>query len=329
MKNAWYLAIDGGGTKTEYRLLDGQFRAAERCLGGCVNHDFLPGGWEDTARELRSAIADLLGRRGLQIGDITDTVAGLSGVDSRTDQASIERCLRDIGLTRFLVCNDGFLPVKAECDGWGIAYNCGTGVCCCGIGEEGRMIKSAGLDEWSGDAGGGRWIAVHLFRAVYQRLFLYGENTYLTAAYQQKFGCRSEEDILDSLTLLKDPTEHPEAARAAVELFFAALEQKDEDAQTLAEKMTDCAAENISVVCRKLGFAQTQIPVVLTGSVHTKAANRVYLDLLEERVQKAMDGRAEIFPASKEPVAGAQKWLEERAANAPGGIQSKHGNYAD
>ena len=122
MKNAWYLAIDGGGTKTEYRLLDGQFRAAERCLGGCVNHDFLPGGWEDTARELRSAIADLLGRRGLQIGDITDTVAGLSGVDSRTDQINIERCLRDIGLTRFLVCNDGFLPVKAECNGLSLIH---------------------------------------------------------------------------------------------------------------------------------------------------------------------------------------------------------------
>ena len=58
---------------------------------------------------------------------------------------------------------------------------------------------------------------------------------------------------------------------------------------------------------REKALYQEKIPGVLTGSVHTKAANRGYLDLLEKRVQKAMDGRAEIFPASKEPVAGAQK----------------------
>lgn len=318
MKKAWYLAIDGGGTKTEYRLLDEQFHLEERCRGGCVNHDLLPGGWEDTARELRSGIWNLLGKRGLQISDIADAVAGISGVDSWVDQTQIERCLSDIGLGRFLVCNDGFLPVKAECGGWGVAYNCGTGVCCCGIGEDGSMAKSAGLDEWSGDAGGGRWIAVHLFRAVYRRRILYGEETYLTAAYQQSFGCGSGEDILDSLSLLKAPTEHPEAAKTAVKLFFAALEQKDRDAQILAEEMADCAAENIRTVCRKLGFAQTQIPVVLTGSIHTKAANRIYLDMLEQQVQKAMDGRAKIFPASKEPAAGAQNWLAERASGTWG-----------
>ncbi|MFS6554732.1 hypothetical protein VPJ68_04405, partial [Parabacteroides distasonis] len=145
------------------------------------NHDLLPDGWEDTARELRSGIGTLLGRRGLQTGDIADVVAGLSGVDSRTDQEQAERCLREIGLKEFLVCNDGFLPVKAECGGWGIAYNCGTGVCCAGIGEDGGMVKRAGLDEWSGDAGGGRWIAVHLFRAVYRRCILCGQETYLTA----------------------------------------------------------------------------------------------------------------------------------------------------
>lgn len=318
MKKAWYLAIDGGGTKTEYRLLDGQFQLEERFRGGCVNHDLLPGGWEDTAQELRSGIRTLLGRRGLQTSDIADAVAGLSGVDSRADQIQIERCMRDIGLGRFLVCNDGFLPIKAECGGWGIAYNCGTGVCCAGIGEDGTMVKRAGLDEWSGDAGGGRWIAVHLFRAVYRRRILHSGETYLTAAYQQSFGCVSEEDILDSLALLKAPAEHPEAAKKAVELFFAALEQKDRDAQRMAEEMAECAAENISVVCRKLGFLQAKVPVVLTGSIHTKAANRTYLELLEQKVQKAMGGRAEIFPASKEPAVGAQKWLAERAANVSG-----------
>ena len=30
-----YLAIDGGGTKTEYLLLDEAFRTAGRYLGGC------------------------------------------------------------------------------------------------------------------------------------------------------------------------------------------------------------------------------------------------------------------------------------------------------
>lgn len=318
MKKAWYLAIDGGGTKTEYRLVDEQFRLAERCRGGCVNHDLLPGGWEDTVLELQSGIQTLLGRRALQISDIADTVAGLSGVDSLSDQKHVEHCLLDMGLERFLVCNDGFLPVKAECGGWGIAYNCGTGVCCCGIGEDGSMVKLAGLDEWSGDAGGGRWIAVHLFRTVYRQRILKSRETYLTEAYQQRFDCRSEEDIIESLTFLKTPAQNPEVSKAAVELFFAALEQQDQDIQLLAEEMADCAAENISTVCRRLEFVRPEIPVVLTGSIHTKAANQMYLDLLRQKIQRKMSGRAEIFLASKEPAVGAQEWLRERAANVAG-----------
>ena len=42
-----YIAIDGGGTKTEYLLLDKYFQVVDHYLGGCLNHDLLGNGWAD------------------------------------------------------------------------------------------------------------------------------------------------------------------------------------------------------------------------------------------------------------------------------------------
>ena len=80
-----------------------------------MNHDFLPDGWEGTGKELKNGIFTLLEKNGLQIEDLRDVTAGLSGIDTRLDQQRIETCMKKIGVPDFAVCNDGFLPVMAEC----------------------------------------------------------------------------------------------------------------------------------------------------------------------------------------------------------------------
>lgn len=313
MNNPIYVAIDGGGTKTEYLLLGGQFQVTGRYLGGCVNHDLLPDGWNGTLKELQTGIQTLLEANHVRLDDLADVVAGLSGVDTRSDQKQADGCMRAIGVKRFLICNDGFLPVKAECPGgYGISYNCGTGVCCAGINEEGQLAKIAGLDEWSGDAGGGRWIVTNVFLAIYEARILRGEETPLASAYQALLSLHTEEDLIDSLTKLKAPADYPEVTKNVIRMFFTELESGDKAAQQIADQMLKCAADSIRCVYSRLNFPQEEIPIVLTGSILTKAANRTYLDLLEKRLQREIPGRFRLCMVSKEPVWGAVRWLEER-----------------
>ena len=52
-----YIAIDGGGTKTEYLLLDKHFQVVDHYLGGCLNHDLLGNGWADGFKSFHRCFA--------------------------------------------------------------------------------------------------------------------------------------------------------------------------------------------------------------------------------------------------------------------------------
>lgn len=307
-----YLAIDGGGTKTEYWLLDEKFQMIGCCFGGCVNHDFLEKGWEGAKQELCQSIHTLLNNNNLKVSDIRDVAVGLSGVDNREDWKKMNEIFREIGFTEFSICNDGFLAIWAECsDGVGIAYNCGTGVCCAGIDEMGRQEKIAGLDEWSGDAGGGNWIVQNVFRLVYKSLILHRKETALAAAYKKKFFLKTEEDFLNSWSMLKNPLKYPKMTKDVVTLFFEELEEGEEEVEQLAEQMAAYAVENIQALIKRLTFSMHSVPVILTGSIHMKAANKAYLTLLEKRMEERIMRPLAIGVASKRPVEGAVRWLKK------------------
>lgn len=311
-----YIAIDGGGTKTEYILLNEQFDVMERYLGGCINHDFLSNGWEGTQAELRNGINALLDKKALQITDIKDVTAGLSGIDTRSDQQCIEQCIKKIGIQNFAVCNDGFLPVMAECsDGWGIAYNCGTGVCCVAIDEKNNRRKTAGLDEWSGDAGGGSWIVTQVFKQIYKELFFQKKETPFAQKYKQMLQLETDADFVDSMSMLKQPSKYPELQKMVIQFLFQQFHSGEKEALLIVKEMLQCASNNICAIMQGLEFSHQAVPLILTGSIHTKAANSEYLHLLNETLQKAADNRLEIRMAEKPPVWGAVEWLKRRNKN--------------
>ena len=84
-----YLAVDGGNSKTEYRLLDasGMVFAARR--GGASNHEMLPGGVEDAASLIVSETEELLDAQGYALGQIADAVLGLAGADYAEEAAAL------------------------------------------------------------------------------------------------------------------------------------------------------------------------------------------------------------------------------------------------
>ena len=309
-----YIAIDGGGTKTEYLLLDEKFEVVQRVLGGASNHEHVKGGFEGVKQEFARSIARLLAPCQLTIADVRDVVAGLAGADNRGQIAVLEEILRDLGFARAMVCNDGYLPVKTACDGGvGIAYNCGTGVCCTSIDSKGKMTKTGGLEEWAGDAGGGTWILQQVFRCVYDELMLGIGCTQLTPAYMEALSLVPDAPELsppeESLPRLMESSE---AKHRVIASLFACNRAGDAAAMKICEEMISRAVAYIAGAYHAGEFAGEYVCVSLAGSILLKAADEHYLSRFKAAIEEALGVPVKWVKPEHSAAHGAVQWIKER-----------------
>lgn len=306
------MAIDGGGTKTEYLLLNEAFEPVDTIIGGATNHERLPDGYDGVARAFRESIGALLARNGLTPRDVRAAAAGLAGADCAAQVSRLEELLRETGFAHARVCNDGFLPVMAACsDAAGIAYNCGTGVCCTAMDTQGKMTKIGGLDEWSGDAGGGVWLLQQIFTSVYDDVALCGRKTRLTQDYADALGVEMKNlaSVLDeSLQTLKGDAQIQRQMIAAV---FQAYEAGDEAACAICRRMIARAADYIGAAYRQSAFGGGQVEIVLSGSILLKAATERFLSEMKAAVEQRLGKPVKWLTPQRTPVYGAAAWLKK------------------
>lgn len=331
-----YLAIDGGGTKTEYLLLDEDFHIVSQYLGLGTNHDSIPGGWKDVGKRLNDGIRRVLSEAGVHKLRIRDVAAGISSLDTVSDEEHCRECFRKVGFETVTLVNDGFLPVYANGrDGIGIAFNCGTGVCCAGIDHAGNHVKLGGLDDWSGDAGGGTWIIMNVYRTLYERLIYSRRRTHFVKAFFQLLQLSTEEDLINYWSVLKDTdtwetkqiaqgtpgTEDagiiaPSVVRKEIiRLFFELYENGDKDALKIGKQMQNYFRNTIKAADSRLAFDERveknrPIPLILCGSVLTQAAGRKYLSELENEIRRLFGSRFSVVKAEHLPVHGAVVMLK-------------------
>ena len=267
------------------------------------------------AREFRVSILALLSRNGLDVKDVHDVAAGLAGADSLAQTRTLERLLREMGFSRVQVCNDGYLPVFSECAGGaGIAYNCGTGVCCTAVDPAGRMTKLGGLDEWSGDAGGGVWLLQQIFTAVYNDAALSLGETALTGDYADALGIAHGQlaaQLDESLLRVKADSSVQHRLIASV---FRADAQGDAAAQEICARMIGRAADYIGAAYALSQFGEVPVQIVLSGSILCKAAPESFLNRMKAAVERRIGRNAQWLTPRNTPVHGAAVWLEKRNA---------------
>ena len=59
-----YLAVDGGNSKTEYRLLNETGAVVATLRGGATNHETMPGGFADAADRILTCAQQMLEVKG-------------------------------------------------------------------------------------------------------------------------------------------------------------------------------------------------------------------------------------------------------------------------
>lgn len=303
-----YLAIDGGNSKTEYRLLNASGAVIAARRGGASNHETLPAGFEGAASVLIEEIEELLEAQGYQLSQVADAVLGLAGADYDEQSRTLEQALCARGLSQAFVCNDGYLGVMAGVEnGVGICYSAGSGVTCAGLNIEGKRAQFGGIGVLCGDIGGGFDIAAFVYRAVYQHLFFGKAYTALKDAYFTLFDIKTPEAFLASAARIQNE----ESARQLIGLFFTAMETGDELALRYAAEAASHAADCIIAVTDALSLKAT-IPVALSGSIMTAVAPPTYRRMIEYELFRRKGKLYTLRVNDRPPVDGAVRWVRLR-----------------
>ena len=303
-----YLAVDGGNSKTEYRLLNASGAVIAARRGGPSNHETLPGGFAGAADVLIGEIEELLESQGYAIGQVSDAVLGLAGADYDEQATALQQALRARGLMQSFVCNDGYLGVMAGIEsGVGICYSAGSGVTCAGMNADGRRVQFGGIGVLSGDTGGGFDIAAFVYRSVYQHLFFEKPYTALKDAYFTLFDVRTPEAFLASAARIQ----HEESARQLIGLFFTAVETGDELALRYAALAASHAADCIVAVTDALSLKAT-VSIALSGSIMTAVAPASYRRMIEYELFRRKGKFYTLRVNDRAPVDGAVRWVRQR-----------------
>lgn len=309
---AFYIGVDGGGTKTAYALFNEKKELLDLVKTPGSNHENLPGSFDEAVEIIWSGVSALLAKNGLTTDDVAGCLMGLAGVDHPFQHDALYERLFAKGLRRFELYNDGFIVTKAGTpDGVGIGLNLGTGTCCNSIDDRGQMLQLGGFGAYSGDAGNGWWIAEQTYCAIYRDLVLLTRPTAMTGIFCEKAGIAPEADAFVALVSNFDGDGADAQARLLSDTMFEAANQGDAEALAIVEAMSDAAADLVAAHAKRQTFDRDVIPVVLSGSMNTKMPNEVFLRRLREKAQSRAGRSFDFIKLTAEPVTGCINWMLE------------------
>ena len=311
---SYYIGVDGGGTKTAYALFDENKKIVAMIKGPGSNHENMEGSFDEAADIIWDGIKALVKEAGISLRDVDYTLMGLAGIDHQFQHDEMKKRLLDYGLEDFEIYNDGFIVVKAGSTGSAaIGYNCGTGTCCNAIDNDGKMLQLGGLGEFSGDEGNGHWIAMRVFRAIYDDVYLGLRKTALTKMCFDEYDLKSKEEFLALVSRFEDEDADTFIMRL-IDFFFDASRLGDSVVLDIIDEMATRGASLIAAHVNSLNFTDEVVEVVLSGSIHTKLPSDVYINALMNKAVALTGGRLKFIKLSQPPVTGCVNWILQQKA---------------
>ena len=312
---AYFIGVDGGGTKTYYALFNEHKRMLADCKTSGSNHENLEGGFDEAVDILWEGLTALTAKAGITLADVQFTLMGLAGVDHPFQHDALAERLQQKGLQNFELFNDGYIVVKAgSISGAAIGLNNGTGTCCNAIDSDGTMLMLAGLDVFTGDMGNGHWIATECYRAIYDDVYLGIRQTVLTQLYYKQFDLHTREEFLGAVSAFEteDAEDH---IRALIDCFFIGVDEKDEACLEILDRMSTRSAQLIVAHANQLHFDGDEIEVVLSGSILTKLPSEKYLAAIKQKVAERSGRKFRFIKLAQPPVVGCVNWILQEYAD--------------
>jgi glucosamine kinase len=159
-----FLAIDGGGTKTQCLLAD-ETRVLARATTGTVK--LMRVSEEEATARLHAMLTEVADAAGVSLSQIARTCFGLAGLSSPAVRAWASRALCKSVSGELLLCGDEEIALDAAFSGGpGILVVAGTGSNAIGRTADGSLFGAGGWGPVLGDEGSGTWIGLEAIRAA-------------------------------------------------------------------------------------------------------------------------------------------------------------------
>jgi glucosamine kinase len=288
---AYYLGIDGGGTKTRCVLGDETTVLAKSMTGGCsvIRHG------EQQAREaLQTAIRQVCAAARISPKSITAICIGATGAARPEIAAKIRGILAELipaALTRIEVVGDTTIALEAAFGaGPGVIAIAGTGSIAYGRNAIGQVARAGGWGFAVSDEGSGHWIGRRAVSAILNSCDQ-GRETALTDLVLQAWRITT----IDGLVQHANSTPPPDFPR----LFPVVLRAAADGDITARALLTDAGArlaELVTTVVNRLApLTETRqsattlpvawLPVATTGSVFRQSSDvrQVFYNVLQGR----------------------------------------------
>ncbi|QUL55253.1 ATPase [Paenibacillus tritici] len=294
---AYYLGIDGGGSKTYALLSDEHGRILGKGRSGNGNHQT---GAKRAAESIREAAFGALAEAGLRLDQIRHTFLGLAGADRAADYDILHPMIRGIGLTEYTISGDPMISLRAGTDRpYGVALICGTGTNAAGRSPQGQHFQCGGFDYMYGDFGGGGALNIEVFRTVIRAWDGREQSTLLTAPLLKLLGYGQVEDMYN------DYLDHgKQVPLDAARLLFPAASEGDAAALAILNRQGVELGKAAAAVIHRLGMENDRFDVVLAGSLLTRGDRGWIRGPIEQAVRAAAPNAA-VVTLSTEPVVGA------------------------
>jgi glucosamine kinase len=295
---AYFVALDGGGTKTECWVADENSVLGRASTGTIklMNVD------EVTAT---SRLGDLVRaaatEAGVALGDVTRTCFGLAGSSSDAVREWAVQTLRGVVSGEMIICGDEEIALDAAFHGGpGVLVIAGTGSNIVGRCADGSMHSAGGWGPMLGDEGSGHWIGVEAIKSAL-RAQDRGVETCMLKDIESHWGLHSQGELVAFAN-----------RRSRVEFaeLTAVVARCADDGDALAASVLERAghelAEQVSLVASKMHHAGCAaidaLHVAYSGSVLAKIPR--VRKAMEEALRAAMPD-VEVAQSAVEPLEGA------------------------
>jgi N-acetylglucosamine kinase-like BadF-type ATPase len=291
---AFYLGIDGGGTKTRCALGDETKTLATAVSGGS---NVIRVG-EALAREaLHSSIIEACNTAKIGPDKLRSICVGAAGAARPEVASKVQSILAEITPASIQVVGDMVIALEAAFgNGPGVVAIAGTGSIVYGRDATGRTARAGGWGYAISDEGSGHWIGQHAVSAILRARDA-GHNTSLSDMVLEAWGLPD----LGALVEAANSQPPPDFPRLFPIVLKAATERDAVARALLADAGSQLAVLTAKVVSRLLP-KPPHAPVAMTGSVFRQSSEvrQVFYNCLHARFP-GLEVRSELV----EPVDGA------------------------
>ena len=307
----YVIGVDTGATKSHLAVFDTDGTLVDFGHWGPLNHEVLPGSYEQFHEELEQFIMRVLSKKQIKLEQMASAVFGIAGADTKVQYGIVSQIIEKIGFKKFTLANDAFLGIPAGNPmGTGICAINGTGCTLAGINGEGKMFQIGGVRYISADYGGGGILGEKVVSTVYSELFRKGEPTCMTPALFEKLGISSKYDFVERIYEKFD--EGTFNVTSYAKMLFEAANKNDNVASCILRDVGISYANGIAGMIEELQFnlnTDEDICVVFAGSVFVKGDHPMIIDTIKEKLGSEYPNSSFKYTLLKvPPVAGAAFW---------------------